>query len=82
MIVRLVGSKIIQSLEIVLATLWFDCYFLSFHACHKRVKLKNHDLTDIYVIKMKLSMSFFDMNYLKGSNNFAAHCMLFIPNMR
>ena len=49
-----VGSKIIRALEKILAIfLWFDCQFLSSHACYK-AELSS-DLTNIYFIKLHMS---------------------------
>ena len=48
-----VGSKIIRALEIVLAIfLWFTCLFLLSHAVISSIKPKDHDLTNIYFIKI------------------------------
>ena len=42
------------------------------------VKSKDHDLINTYLFyKTLLGMNFFDRNYLKSSNNFAADCTFF-----
>ena len=47
------GSKIIRALAIILAIfLWFECQFLPSHVCLNSMKSKDHDLTNIYFIKL------------------------------
>ena len=38
------------------------------------IKPKDHNLTNVYFIKLQ-KLEFFDTNYLKCSKNFAADCM-------
>ena len=50
---RKVNSKRIRAFGIILEIfLWFDCQFLSSHACYKQQRALDHDLTNIYFIKL------------------------------
>ena len=54
-----VGSKIIRALEIILAIfLWFDCQFLSSHACYKQYKAKGSRLDKYLFDKAPLGVNF------------------------